>query len=155
MSKLSGAHWRRGRKRKERLQLRLWNLSFTSNFPMAPHRLSCQISTNQPKAGTGQGECKQTLKNMFKHVPRALTSLLMSYPPITISYRLFRCRYSNSRDVAESSPSLSPCSQSTLESLLTGFILLISPICDKQRKMGKISGPLVHQFLLSCPTLVK
>ena len=36
-----------------------------------------------------------------------MTSLLMSYPPIGISYRLFRCRYSNSGDVVASSPSFS------------------------------------------------
>ena len=31
----------------------------------------------------------------------------MSSPPISISHRLFRCRYSNSRDVVTSSPSFS------------------------------------------------
>ena len=32
-----------GGERKERLQLRLWNLNSTSNSPVAPCRLSCQI----------------------------------------------------------------------------------------------------------------
>ena len=32
-------------------------------------------------------------------MPRVITSLLMSSPPISISHRLFRCRYSKSRDV--------------------------------------------------------
>ena len=32
---------------KESLQLRLWNLNSTSNSPVAPRRLSCQISANQ------------------------------------------------------------------------------------------------------------
>ena len=36
-----------------------------------------------------------------------MTSLLMSFPPISISHRLFRCRYSNSRDVVVRSPSFS------------------------------------------------
>ena len=34
-----------------------------------------------------------------------MTSFLMSSPPSSISHRLFRCRYSNSRDVVASSPS--------------------------------------------------
>ena len=32
-----------GEERKERLQLRLWNLNSTSNSPVAPCRMSCQI----------------------------------------------------------------------------------------------------------------
>ena len=39
-------------KRKESLQLRLWNLNFTSNSPVAPRRLSCQISANKREAET-------------------------------------------------------------------------------------------------------
>ena len=35
----------------ELLQLRHWNLNSTSNSPVAPHPLSCQISTNQHEAG--------------------------------------------------------------------------------------------------------
>ena len=46
------ALWRRGGKRKESSQLRLWNLTSTSNFPVASRRLSCQISPNQRKAET-------------------------------------------------------------------------------------------------------
>ena len=37
-------------------------------------------------------ECKQTLKNTWKHAPRVMTSLLMSSPSISISHRLSRCR---------------------------------------------------------------
>ena len=37
-----------------------------------------------------------------------MTSLLMSSPPISFSHRLFRCRYSNSRNVVKRSSSL-PC----------------------------------------------
>ena len=36
-----------------------------------------------------------------------MTSLLMSYPPISISHRLFPWRYSNSRDIVATSPSFS------------------------------------------------
>ena len=38
----------------------------------------------------------------WKPVLRVMTSLLMSSPPISISHRLFRCRYSNSKDGPES-----------------------------------------------------
>ena len=41
--------WWQGRKRKESLQLRLWNLNSTSNSPMAPPKLSSQISANECK----------------------------------------------------------------------------------------------------------
>ena len=44
--------------------------------------------------------------NTEKHVPRVITSLLSS-PPFSVSHRLFRCRYSNSREVVASSPSFS------------------------------------------------
>ena len=49
-SKLSGELLRRGGKRKESLQLRLWNLNSTSNSPVAPRRLSCQIPATQCEA---------------------------------------------------------------------------------------------------------
>ena len=41
--------WWQGRKRKESLQLCLWNLNSTSNSPMAPPKLSSQISANECK----------------------------------------------------------------------------------------------------------
>ena len=105
-SKLSGALWRLGWKRKESLQLRPWNLNSTSNSPVVPRRLSRQISANQSARSRNQRECKQTLKNTWKHATWVMTSLLMSSPPISNLHRLFRCRYSNYRDVA-SSPSFS------------------------------------------------
>ena len=46
------ALWRQGGKIKESLQLRLWNLNSTSNSPVAPRRMSCQISANQQKVET-------------------------------------------------------------------------------------------------------
>ena len=51
-SKLSGALWRCGGKRTESLQLRIWNLNSSSNSPVAPDLLSCQISANQREAET-------------------------------------------------------------------------------------------------------
>ena len=37
-------------------------------------------------------QCKQTLKNTWKHAPIVMTSFLMSFPSISISHRLSRCR---------------------------------------------------------------
>ena len=39
-----------GGKRKESLQIHLWNLNSRSNSPVAPHQLRCQISANQGNA---------------------------------------------------------------------------------------------------------
>ena len=47
-----------GGKRKESLQLCLWNLNSPSNSPAAPHRPSCQISANQRKALTSANVSK-------------------------------------------------------------------------------------------------
>ena len=52
VSKFSGALWWQSGKRKESLKLRLWNLNSTSNSPVAPHGLSCEISANQRDAET-------------------------------------------------------------------------------------------------------
>ena len=61
---------------------------------------STELSDFRQSARSGnERECK--------HVPRVMTSLLMSSPPISILHRLFRSRYSNSRDVVASSPSFS------------------------------------------------
>ena len=57
-SKLSRALWRRGGKRKESLQLRLWDLNSTCNSPVAPGRLSSQISGNQREAKTSANATK-------------------------------------------------------------------------------------------------
>ena len=67
-----------------------------------------------------------------KHVPRIITSLPMSSPPISISHRLFRSRYSNSRNVVASSPPFSrpvvrapqrPCSQAIKKSQKVKMVL--------------------------------
>ena len=46
-------------KSKESSQLSLWNLNSTSNFPVTPRRLSCQISANKREA--------ETSANVHKH----------------------------------------------------------------------------------------
>ena len=61
----------------------------------------------QSARSRNQRECKQTLKNTWKHATWVMMSLLKTSPPISISHRLLRCRYSNSRDVVASSPSFS------------------------------------------------
>ena len=71
------------REKKESLPLRLWNLNSTFNSPVAPRRLSCQISVNQLEA-----ETSAIVNKHWKHVPRVMASLLMSSPPISISHRL-------------------------------------------------------------------
>ena len=104
VSKLSWTRWWQGRKRRESLKLRLWNLNSTSNSPVAPHQLSNQISVNQCKAENNENKI---YANIEKHVPRVMRTLLMSSPPISISHQLFRCRYSNSRDIVANPPSFS------------------------------------------------
>ena len=90
-SKLAGTLWRRGGKRKESLQLRLWNLNSTCGSPWT------ELSYFRQSARSGnERECK--------HVPRVMMSSLMSSPSITISHRFFRCRYSNSRDELQALP---------------------------------------------------
>ena len=56
----------------------LWNLNSTPNSPEGPRRLSCQISANQRDT-----ETSANIKNHEKNVPKVMTSLLMSSPPIT------------------------------------------------------------------------
>ena len=121
------------------MQLHLWNFNSTSNSPVFPCRLSCQLSDNQHEAETSEN----INKNCKKHIPRVMTSLLMSSPPISISHRLFRCRYSNSRDVIASFPSF--C-QSAPESLLAGYFLrtLSAPITT-----GVVSIFIFHLLALS------
>ena len=59
----------------------LWNLNSTSNSPEGPRRLSCQISANQRDT-----ETSANIKNHEKNVPKVMTSLLMSSPPISIRH---------------------------------------------------------------------
>ena len=136
-SKLSGALWQCGEKRKETIFLLLGELAtmslefeFYLQFPCG------SLSTELWAQSGNQRECKQTLKNAWKHVPRVMMLLLMSSLPISISHWLFQCRYSNCREVVVSSPSFSrpatrlpwrACSQAILGTvnLLTPMIWLV------------------------------
>ena len=88
---------RRCGKWKESFQLRLWNLNSTPNSPVAPRRLSCHIKTN-----------------IEKHVPRIMTSLLMSSSSISISHPHFRSSSSNPETNAVRAPRRA-CRQAKLE----------------------------------------
>ena len=115
----------RGGIRKESLQLHLWNLNSTSNSPVAPHQLSCQISANQ----------SETKMSVNVYVSKHWKTLAKGNDVITnvISanqhlHQLFQCRWgANSRDqymyVVGSSSSFSrsaarvpwrACSQATI-----------------------------------------
>ena len=61
--KLFGALWRRGGKRKEALELPLWNLNSTLNSPVAPRQLSSQISANQREGETSANANKHWKAN--------------------------------------------------------------------------------------------
>ena len=98
------------------------DFEFCFQFPCGSP--STELSNFRQSARSGnEREYKQTFKGTWKHAPRVMTSLLMSSPPISISHRFFRCRYSNSRDVVASSPSFPrpaartprrACSQATI-----------------------------------------
>ena len=98
-SKLSGALEGRGGKGKESLQLRLWNLNSTSNSPVAPRRLSCQIFANQREAETNAIVNKHGKTRAKGN--GVITNVISANQP-------FASIYSFSRDVAASSPSFSP-----------------------------------------------
>ena len=113
-SKLSGALWRRGGKRKESLQIRLSKLNSTSNAPVAPRQLSCPISANQREAETSANVKKKT---------GVMMSLLTSSPPTSISHRHFRCRsiFKFQRRSSKLSFLFPPRRQSAPESLFAGY----------------------------------
>jgi len=48
-----------GREKKESLHLPMWNLNSTSNSPLVPLRLSCQVAANQHEAETSANVNKQ------------------------------------------------------------------------------------------------
>ena len=84
------------------MQLLLWNVNSTSNSPLSPRRLRCQISANQREAETSEDVNKHS-KTCAKGND-VITNVISA---ISISHRLFRCRYSNSRDIVASAPSFS------------------------------------------------
>ena len=84
------------REKKESLPLRLWNLNSTSNLPVAPRRLSCQIFANQLKAETSAIVNKHW-KTLAKG--NGVTTNVIS------ANQHFASTYSFPGDVAASSPS--------------------------------------------------
>ena len=72
--------------------------------PSIPLWLPINWAVNPSEQKKWEVERAQMETNIEQYVPRVMTSLLMSSPPISISHRLFQCRYSNSRDVIASSP---------------------------------------------------
>ena len=119
-SKLSGALWRRGRRRKESLQLRLWNLNSTSNSLVALRRLSCQIPANQRE--------EESNANLSKHWKiRAkgndvITNVISGnqHFPSTFSIQIFKFQ----RRSCGLSFLFPPLRQSALQSLLAVYIWL-------------------------------
>ena len=87
-----------GREKEGELATTSLEFEFHLQFPCGSP--STELSDFRQSTRSGNElECKQ---NIEKHVPRIMTSLLMSSPPISILHRLFQCRYSNSRDVVAS-----------------------------------------------------
>ena len=74
--------------------------------PPFPLRLPVDCTVRFPPI-SAKRKWARMYTNIEKHVPKVMTSLLMSSPPISISHRLFRCRHSNSRDAVASCPSFS------------------------------------------------
>ena len=77
-------------------------LNFTSNSPVVPHQLSCQISVNYHET--------ETSANVNKHWKTGakgndvITDFISANLHFASTFN-FRCRYSNSRDLISSSPS--------------------------------------------------
>ena len=73
-------------------------IEFCFQFPCSFPSIE-QSDLRQSARIGNERECKQTLKNTRKHVPMLTTLLLVSSPPISNLHRVFRYRYSFSRDV--------------------------------------------------------
>ena len=87
---------------------------------MALRQLSSLSDFRQTAQSGNNCKCIQTLKASAKGI--VITSLLMSSLLISISHRLFRSRYSNSRDIVGSCSFLyPPHRQSAPENLLAGY----------------------------------
>ena len=88
---------------------------FHLQFPCGSPSIELSDFRQSQRRGNAR-ECKQPLK---KHV---------ASPPISISHRLFRCRYSNSRDVVASSTSIfRPAARAPLRAWWKAIHLLLFP----------------------------
>ena len=131
----------RGRNRNESLQLRLWNLNSPSNSPMAPHWLSCQISTNQH-------EVEMSVKvNKHWETPArgndVTTNVISTNQHFTwtFSMQIFKFR----RRRCKLSFLFPPRHRNTPENLLTGYVGLCDTFYRVERKMASSStgGPIL------------
>ena len=92
-------------KREKEGELATTSLEFEFHLQFPCGSPSTELSNSCQSVQSGKGANHElTLKNTCT---RVTMSLLMSSPPISISHRLFRCRYSNFRDAVASSPSFS------------------------------------------------
>ena len=114
-----GRSGQQGGKRKVSLQIRLWNLNFHLQCPGGSPSIELSGFIQSARRGN-EREC---IRNIEKHVPRVLTSLLMSSPPISTSHRHFRCRsiFKFQRRSCKLSYLFPPRHQSAPESLLAGY----------------------------------
>ena len=100
-------------KQGELLQLLLWNLNSTSNSPVAPRQLSCQISANQRKAEMSGSVNKHRKTRTKGNV--IITNVISTdqHFSLTFSMQIFKFqRYS-----CKLSFLFPLCRQSTLESM--------------------------------------
>ena len=80
-----------GREKEGELVTTSLEFEFHLQFPCGSPSTALSDFRQSARSGN-ECECKQTLKNTWKHAPRVMTSLLMSSPSISISHRLSRCR---------------------------------------------------------------
>ena len=113
---LSGALWRRGGKTKESLQLCLWNLNSTFKSPVAPRRLSCQISANQREAETSANVTKHWKTRVKDNDVIANVIFANQHLASTFSMQIFKFQ----RRSGKLSFLHPPCRQSAPNSLFAG-----------------------------------
>ena len=133
------ALWGRGGKRKESLQLPLWNLNSTSNSPVAPRRLSCQIFANQREA--------ETSAIVNKHwKTRAKGNGVITN--VISANQHFASTYSFSRDVAVSSPSFSrPAARAPQRACSpVGYLHGGRESCHEGWKIDSVGGILLSEW---------
>ena len=136
-SKLSGALWGRGGKRKESLQLRLWTLNSISNSPVAPSWLSCQIFANQREA--------ETNAIVNKHWKTRAKGNGVITNVIRISHRLIFIFQRRSCKLSFLFP---PSRQSALESFLVGYLHGGRESYHEGWKIDSVGGILLSEWSL-------
>ena len=113
------ALWQWSRKRKE---IATTSLEFEFHFQFPYGSPTTELTVRYPPNSTKRKQLQvyTNIKSQCQGI--VITSLLMSSLLISISHRLFRSRYSNSRDIVGSCSFLyPPHRQSAPESLLAGY----------------------------------